>query len=327
MSASAVGEWGRLPSIPDREGFAGSFAGVSHGRLLVAGGANFPDKRPWEGGVKVWYDSVFALDDPKGTWEPVGRLPRPLGYGFFATYRDKLVCVGGSDKERHYAEAFSLEVVRGELVTQALPSLPLALSDGCGALVGSTLYVVGGQETLTGVATNRAFALDLSAKAPAWVELPRLPGPSRILAVSASFEGRLYVFGGAELFLDGTGALKRNYLRDAFCFSPKQGWRRLAGLPRPIVAAPSPAPTSESAIYVLGGDDGSLVGTPQKDHPGFPKRVLRYEPKTDRWTDVPDAPVSRATAPIAQWGKQWVIAGGEARPGVRSPEVWSFQPK
>ncbi|MFO0044239.1 MAG: galactose oxidase, partial [Armatimonadota bacterium] len=52
--------WKQLPPLPDPEGFAAPFAGMSHNQLLVAGGANFPDKRPWEGGTKVWYDKVFA---------------------------------------------------------------------------------------------------------------------------------------------------------------------------------------------------------------------------------------------------------------------------
>ena len=39
-------QWERLPSIPNTVGVASPFAGVSHGVLLVAGGANFPDKKP-----------------------------------------------------------------------------------------------------------------------------------------------------------------------------------------------------------------------------------------------------------------------------------------
>src|ERR1043166_8747887 len=33
-------QWQKLPPIPDAEGFAGAFAGVSGGALIVAGGAN-----------------------------------------------------------------------------------------------------------------------------------------------------------------------------------------------------------------------------------------------------------------------------------------------
>lgn len=35
-----------LPAINDPIGFAGSFAGVSNGTLLVAGGASFPERPP-----------------------------------------------------------------------------------------------------------------------------------------------------------------------------------------------------------------------------------------------------------------------------------------
>ena len=71
--------WERLAPLPDSEGFAYPFAGVHRGALLVAGGANFPGKRPWDGGEKVWYDTVFVLERPEGAWKIGGRLPRPLG--------------------------------------------------------------------------------------------------------------------------------------------------------------------------------------------------------------------------------------------------------
>ena len=54
--------WKQLPPIPDTLGVAGAFAGTSGGALLVMGGANFPDRMPWEGGTKLWYDTLFALD-------------------------------------------------------------------------------------------------------------------------------------------------------------------------------------------------------------------------------------------------------------------------
>ncbi|MCA9744200.1 sodium transporter, partial [candidate division KSB1 bacterium] len=61
--------WDELPPLPDSEGFAGMYAGVSNGAVIVAGGANFPDGRPWEGGQKVWYDRIFVLEEPNGQWQ------------------------------------------------------------------------------------------------------------------------------------------------------------------------------------------------------------------------------------------------------------------
>src|SRR5690606_16246293 len=72
----------QLPDIPDPEGFAGMFAGVSNGTLLCMGGANFPEKMPWEGGEKVWYDHIYVLEDPSGEWKKSDEeLPFPVGYG------------------------------------------------------------------------------------------------------------------------------------------------------------------------------------------------------------------------------------------------------
>ncbi|HEV2479040.1 MAG TPA: hypothetical protein VGS79_05230, partial [Puia sp.] len=54
----------RLPLPPGRStqpGVAGPFAGVSGDALIVAGGSNFPDKKPWEGGRKAYVDEVYVL--------------------------------------------------------------------------------------------------------------------------------------------------------------------------------------------------------------------------------------------------------------------------
>ena len=46
MQAASL-DWKSLPPIPDRLGYAGSYAGASGVALVVAGGANFPDRLPW----------------------------------------------------------------------------------------------------------------------------------------------------------------------------------------------------------------------------------------------------------------------------------------
>src|SRR5215211_7728693 len=101
MSTLACAEdafvWTQLPPLPEPLGVAGAFAGVSGGALLVAGGANFPGRMPWEGGQKVWHDRVWVLESPEGLWREAGTLPRALGYGVSVTWRGSMVCVGGSD--------------------------------------------------------------------------------------------------------------------------------------------------------------------------------------------------------------------------------------
>lgn len=325
--AASAAEFSKLPTLPDREGFAGAFAGVANGQLIVAGGANFPDKKPWEGGKKVWYDTVFALENTDAPWKVVGKLPRPLGYGVSVTTKAGVVCIGGSDSEKHHAEVFLLTLPHGHLKVQNLPSLPVPLANGAGALVGETIYVLGGSDQPGDQsAMNRLFAFDLEASHPQWQELASCPGKARILPVAAALDGAFYVAGGAALE-QMNGKVARVYLLDAWRYQSGAGWKRLADLPKPSVAAPSPAPVAGSEFFIVGGDDGSLVGfQPLEKHPGFPGIMLSYNARTDLWRTNGQVPAPRAVLPTTFWQKRWVMPNGEARPGVRSPEVWTFQP-
>src|SRR4030095_10441619 len=69
--------WKQPPPLPDPLGVAAPFAGVSGGALIVVGGANFPDKMPWEGGKKVWQQRVCTLDQPARAARAVRETPAP----------------------------------------------------------------------------------------------------------------------------------------------------------------------------------------------------------------------------------------------------------
>jgi N-acetylneuraminate epimerase len=322
--------WKQLPSLPNPLGVAGPFAGVSGGALIVGGGANFPDKMPWEGGKKVWHDRVWLLEKPAGPWREAGKLPRPLGYGICVTSRDSVVCAGGSDATGHYSDAFRLSWKDGMLLTKPLPSLPIPLAGACGALAKDILYIAcGSEQPGEQSAINRAFALDLAAQNPSWRELPKLPGKPRLLAIGAAHNDTFYVFGGAALEPNDTGKITRVYLREAWSYHEGDGWQRLGDLPKPCVAAPSPAPFISGHFLLLAGDDGSRTGfQPIDKHPGFPKNILAYDPALNSWsTDAGEVPAPRVTVPCVEWYRMFVIPSGEMRPGVRSPEVWAITPR
>ena len=95
--------WEERPPIPDEHGFAGPFAGVSSGTLVVAGGANFPSSYPWEGGSKVWHDRIFLLPEGAKAWTvSTSKLPKALAYGVSVSLpeRNLIVMLGGSDSAR-----------------------------------------------------------------------------------------------------------------------------------------------------------------------------------------------------------------------------------
>lgn len=319
--------WSPLPPIPDPEGFAGSFAGTSGGALLVAGGANFPGARPWEGGTKTWHDSIFVLENGEGPWRLADRLPRPLGYGVSVTHGDGVVCAGGSDASGHHRDTFRLRCQDGAICTEALPPLPRPTANLCGAILGDTLYVAGGIAAPDATSALKTFwALDLSDPGPRWRELQPWPGPARMLAVAGAQDGAFFLFGGADLTADADGKPQRIWLRDAYRFRPTDGWTRIADMPRPAVAAPSPAPAiGQSHLLILGGDDGSQISTPPAEHQGFPRDVLAYHTITDTWAKMGKVPFSLVTTPSVQRGASIIIPGGEARPGVRSRDAWSAE--
>lgn len=318
--------WTQLPHYPDENGVAGAIAGVSHGALLVGGGANFPVSPPWDKGPKVWYEDVYALSSPKGTWKLVGKMPRKMGYGVSVSYENKVICVGGGDAKKNYSSVFSMELIHGKLKIEKLPTLPISTANECGALVGSYLYAACGQQTpQSDTALNRVFRLNLKDTSAGWKEIAHLPGAGRILPVAASYGGDFWVFGGASLHPDGKGGAARTYLKDAYRYSPKSGWKRIANVPHALVAAPTPAPTFGNGIYLLGGDDGSTVGMEQSKRPEFPKTVLRYDLSSGKWIKAGLMPAGRVTVPTALWRGAWIIPNGEMRPGVRSPEVWSVK--
>ncbi len=341
--------WTELPSVPGGIGFAGPFAGVSGDSLVVAGGANFPEGPPWEGGSKVWYDDVYALEDPTGAWQAIGKLPRPLGYGVSVSWGKEIVVVGGSDAEQHYADVFGLIWDDGELTRVEGPALPTPLANMAGVLVGDDLYVAGGSESPSSSTASKGFwRLNLLAASNGgqWEALPAWPGPERILPVMAVQNGTLMLVSGARLIPDGNGGVTREFLKDAYGYDLASGeWSRLADPPASIVAAPNPGvPLGYADVLFLAGDDGEFffrADEMRDSHPGFPVTTYRYNTVVDRWTTETDFPrvVSTSSDPrnnegvyppvtttVVKWRDQFVFPSGEIRPTIRSPKVLSVTP-
>ncbi|MEM7232958.1 MAG: hypothetical protein AAF517_12315, partial [Planctomycetota bacterium] len=348
LIAEGTFTWSETTELSDPIGFAGPYVGVVGKSLVVAGGANFPGGRPWDDHPKIWHNRIFVLARPKGSWVELKiTLPAPLAYGVSVTWKPEggqpqLICVGGGDSASHSTAAFAI-LRQGETwVVRNLPSLPRPAAFLSGALIGDTVYVAGGIETPQATTALKQFlSLDLSKPEAErhWVELKPWDGPARMLPVAASQSDAFFLFSGAELSPGPDGKAKRRFLKDAHRYDPGKGWRKIPDVPRPIVAAPSPAPAvGESQILVLPGDDGEFFGQDLKDaHQGFPSNIQAYDTVTERWFDAGEFPKDLGPDPAndphagkwpvvttgtTTWNDQIVVASGEARPGVRSRRVW-----
>ena len=96
---------------------------------------------------------------------------------------------------------------------------------------------------------------------------------------------------------------------------------------------------------MFGGDDGYYakeIFEIKDRHPGFRNEILSYDAHSNLWKVVDYIPVDHkrdsvtnphnsvyapVTTPLVLWHDKIVVAGGEARPGVRSNRVLVATPK
>ncbi|MBB2144919.1 galactose oxidase [Pedobacter sp. LMG 31464] len=335
-------KWSKLSPIPNKIGFAGSFAGVANGALIVAGGANFPDGgAPWTGSVKAWSNQIFVLEQLNAQWKTVGELPQALGYGASINYKNALIILGGSNEKGHYADVLMLNYKNGAIEISKLPNLPHPIANTCAVLLGDVIYVIGGIENPDSKTASQNFwSLDLAAKNKEWKTLQTWPGVARMLSVAGAQNGSIYLFSGVEL-INGN----RRYLKDAYQYSPKTGWAKIADLPNAVAAAPTPAYAyGKNHLMVFGGDDGTdapNAATLKEQHPGFSNQILSYHTSTNSWVkagkvitekknDAISNPNQSTWAPVTTtltvWHGNVILPSGEVRPATRTPNVLMATP-
>ena len=320
-------QWSLLPDLPTPLGLGGPFVGVSNDALVVAGGSNFPTS-PFQGGTKQWRRDVYILEPDSDAWRTNFQLEHPLAYGGSVSTDQGFILLGGGDAQLHYRSVWQLQWQDGTLNQQKLPVLPQACAMTSAALLGTSIYVAGGQQAPDSTrAMNNFWRLDLSHPKPAWEVLDPWPGPARILPVVAAQDGAVYVFSGAELITAADGSTTRRFLSDAYRYRPNAGWQPVADVPQPVVAAAA-ITEGPSHILIFSGDDGDLFFRAQElgdDHPGFSKTVLAYHTITDTWTELGEMTKALVTTSATRWNDRIVIASGEDRPGHRSPHVLALE--
>jgi N-acetylneuraminate epimerase len=335
MNAQMLPAFSEFPGLPDTEGMAGMFAGKSSGRLFCMGGANFPDKKPWEGGKKVWYDDIYMLTE-ENKWIMIEqKLPGRLAYGITVDYKDEIILVGGNDESNFHTGVIGLRWNGSAFSFREYPSLPVPLASMAGALVNDLIIVAGGNSGFQDPPLSSFYALDLADPSAGWVALPAWPGASRAQAVSGSYNGSFFLFSGEAAGVETDGVKKRKILMDAYRFFPekKDGkwtgtWEILPGMPRGASASANPVPVLDQGKFLFWGgvDAEATVRKDPKQHPGIGKRVFMYEADSKTWiyNGVEEKFESRVTLPSVLWKDQWLYISGEIKPGIRTNTIVSI---
>lgn len=321
-----------LLAFPDSAGRAGMAAATvrledgSEG-LLIAGGANFPGRAPWDGGEKVFYADIVLLRKVDGvwTWLKVGDLPEPVAYAAFGPCKDGLVIAGGVNASGHLA---AVRVITSDGKVSTRRPLPTTLAYAACATDNGRLFVLGGQATPTSTTADPFFGvLDLKDPAPSWEVRPWIAN-GRILATAGVVDGKLVLAGGCSLKAGPDGKPLRTYLDDTRIFNlsanpPDWESASVAGprLPYTLAAACGPAVVREGRMLLAGGDDGSHYGKPPQDHPGQRAEILVLDPRASTVESGGKLGLGCVTAPAVMLGSDLVIVSGETKPGVRTPAM------
>jgi N-acetylneuraminate epimerase len=335
MIAQTVPTFKEFPGLPDTEGMAGMFAGQSNGRLFCMGGANFPDKKPWEGGKKVWYDDIYMLTDENKWIKLDQKLPGRLAYGIAVEYKDEIIIVGGNDENNFHSTVTGLRWNGSAFIFREYPSLPIPLASMGGALVNNLIIVAGGNSGFQDPPLMTCYALDLAEPSAGWVALPAWPGPARAQAVGGSYRGNFFLFSGEAAGVEVSGVKSRRILMDAYRFLPEKkdgkwtgNWEILPGMPKGASASANPVPVLDQGKFLFWGgvDAEATVQKDPKSHQGIGKRVFMYEADTKTWIyhGVEEKFESRVTLPSVLWKDHWLYISGEIKPGIRTNTIISI---
>jgi N-acetylneuraminic acid mutarotase len=324
--SAAVPAWTQRPAYPLVPGMAGIIAGTHGGVLIAAGGANFPDRMPWDGGKKIYYDEIFVLAPGASAWRPAGKLPERRAYAACVSLPGGVLLIGGENADTVFGDTLWLRWDGSTVVAERGPALPAPRTSQVAALLDGRVYVAGGYAPgAVRTSCSDFWRLD-PARAGGWETLATWPGPTRAQGTIAALDGAIYLISGLEMTVDAAGKPQPKYLGDAYRFRAGK-WERLPDAPWTAIAAPTPAPVTPAngRIWVLGGVDARLVGKVPRDT-RVPDHVMYFDTGSGTWRTAEERwPDPVVTSPAVPFAGEWWIVSGEIMAGVRTTSVWSWQ--
>ena len=334
-----------LPPLADgteHPGLAGPVAGIIGDRLVVGGGANFPNGMPWDGGAKHYGKEayVFEIGQDGLRWIRTETWPTAVAYPGNCSDGESVFIAGGENSEGPVSTVVRLSMKRDSLLADSLPALPVPLTNGGLVTASGKLYFVGGENA--DLVSDKIYALDPAGVA--WEEAFRLPYPVSHAVVVSDGKDRLYVCGGR---MRHAGAVSTLY-DDVLEVKIQSGeFRKVATLPK-ASAAGTGVLDRDGNLLLFGGDTGETFhrvedfllriretadpgkqkelneekNRVQSGHPGFPSTVYRYNFTSGKWTQLASLPgESPVTTTALVYKDGIIIPSGEIRAGVRTNRI------
>ena len=283
------------PQAPLPAALSAMYSGTLNGKLIVAGGANFPDKPAAEGGAKRYYDDIYegTITGDDVQWRHVGSLPSPSAYGQSIQADDCIYFLGGENESGKHQDILKLEYVDNEykLTPSSNPSNPSNSStipsrhQVTTAILGSKIYYFGGAQLNGKDSEVFADAWSYDTQTQAWT---RLTTPTTAENESITFLGGTAIPVSAEEIMVAGGVNKNVFLR------------------------------------AVRGEYGENYLRHTPDWYQFNRDALIYNTRTDQWRIIShDERTARAGAVLINPSLNSLrpavyLVGGETKPGIRT---------
>lgn len=342
LDASSISD---LPVI----GIAGQSATIDQNKLFVLGGSNFPQGMPWLGGQKKYFDRLWVYQLGKALKSiPALKSPnyaQPVAYATAVLHNHQWIIVGGETPNGKIAAVNAMDLSQtADLHWEALPALPISLSNAHGFVADDKLHIVGGE---TGNITSAShFVLDLRNLSTGWTTMPDLPYPvSHAVLIKDQKNKRMLLIGGRTKINHQPSIFYKSVLS----FDPVANqWKQAGAIPYPLAAGTGIA-LQDGSMFIFGGDKGTVfqeveqcileasrTNDPpviaywdekrkmlQSGHPGFSREVLRWNEKEKKWEPAGNLPFPTPVTTQAGCNEQYlIIPAGEIKAGIRTPNFY-----
>ena len=219
--------------------------------VVYAGGMT----QPWRENETAWF-----LRPENKDWRPLPPMPKGRAYTHGTAAEDSLVVVGGRWRGHATADVFRLR--RGgpdDWRWDILPSLAEARATAGVAAVGSKVVAVGGGDWDRQVGgafaprmVSRVEVLNLKQLDRGWRQAADFPGGPCVAAMVASIGGKVYHFGGYDLWYE-QGQRRIEIKNTAWVYDVEANrWDALPALPR-LMYGGACAVLGERYIVLMGG--------------------------------------------------------------------------
>ncbi len=325
-------------------GIAGPIIGIIGDKLIIAGGANFPDKMPWEGGIKQFAPElyIFKIDGDKVSLQDQQYLTEAIAYVGSCSLNDAIYIAGGENQNGVSAMLKKLTLEQDSVQQEILIPLPLPLMNGSLVSANNKLFYVGGENQ--NIVSDKIYSLDLSTPNSIWEEFFTLPYPLTHAVVVSNNKDKIFIAGGRKQNKGSKSTIYSKIFEVDVC---KDEIVEIGILPEPL-AAGTGVLDSSGDLLIFGGDNAetfhkvesiiaeiSETNDPiqkdilntrkaqlQSDHPGFSHNSWSYNIDQKKWSTLPPIEGESPVTTLAiTYGEQIIIPSGEKSAGVRTDQI------